>query len=130
MDYKKLLKRLSHYYLEGQTGTDFSIEFYSCSKANQQHKECVIEVDGNPLNIQQKIYINIIENSYHLCFHLFLGILNILGLPVTQCPLGLSRERLPLGVQVVAGKFQDRLPLAVALYLEKSFGGWVDPGVV
>ncbi|XP_048039872.1 fatty-acid amide hydrolase 2-B [Megalobrama amblycephala] len=60
----------------------------------------------------------------------YTGILNILGLPVTQCPLGLSKERLPLGVQVVAGKLQDRLPLAVALYLEKTFGGWVDPGVV
>ncbi|XP_043100043.1 fatty-acid amide hydrolase 2-B isoform X1 [Puntigrus tetrazona] len=59
----------------------------------------------------------------------YTGILNILGLPVTQCPLGLSKERLPLGVQVVAGKLQDHLPLAVALYLEKAFGGWVDPGV-
>lgn len=58
-----------------------------------------------------------------------LGIMNILGLPVTQCPLGLSKERLPLGVQVVAGKFQDRLTMAVALYLEKTFGGWRDPGV-
>lgn len=48
---------------------------------------------------------------------------------MTQCPLGLSKERLPLGVQVVAGKLQDHLPLAVALYLEKAFGGWVDPGV-
>lgn len=48
---------------------------------------------------------------------------------MTQCPLGLSKERLPLGVQVVAGKLHDHLRLAVALYLEKAFGGWVDPGV-
>lgn len=60
----------------------------------------------------------------------YTGILNILGLPVTQCPLGLSKERLPLGVQVVAGLCQDHLTLAMALYLEKAFGGWVDPGVV
>ncbi|XP_056604586.1 fatty-acid amide hydrolase 2-B [Triplophysa dalaica] len=59
----------------------------------------------------------------------YTGIMNILGLPVTQCPLGLSKEQLPLGVQVVAGKFQDRLTMAVALYLEKTFGGWRDPGV-
>ncbi|KAM4565578.1 fatty-acid amide hydrolase 2-B [Fundulus diaphanus] len=58
----------------------------------------------------------------------YTGILNILGLPVTQCPLGLGAEGLPLGVQVVAGKLQDRLTLAVALYLEKTFGGWRDPG--
>lgn len=56
------------------------------------------------------------------------GILNILGLPVTQCPLGVGEEGVPLGVQVVAGKLQDHLTLAVALYLEKMFGGWRDPG--
>ncbi|XP_062849426.1 fatty-acid amide hydrolase 2-B [Trichomycterus rosablanca] len=58
----------------------------------------------------------------------YTGIFNMLGLPVTQCPLGLSKEGLPLGVQVVGGKLQDRLTLAVALYLEKAFGGWRDPG--
>uniref|UniRef100_A0A8B9L240 Fatty acid amide hydrolase 2a n=1 Tax=Astyanax mexicanus TaxID=7994 RepID=A0A8B9L240_ASTMX len=50
------------------------------------------------------------------------GIFNILGLSVTQCPLGLSAEGLPMGIQLVAGKLQDRLPLATALYLEKAFG--------
>ncbi|XP_068611735.1 fatty-acid amide hydrolase 2-A-like [Brachionichthys hirsutus] len=58
----------------------------------------------------------------------YTGIFNILGLPVTQCPLGLGEEGLPLGVQVVAGKMQDHLSLEVALYLEKTFGGWRDPG--
>ncbi|XP_072232005.1 fatty-acid amide hydrolase 2-B [Leuresthes tenuis] len=58
----------------------------------------------------------------------YTGILNILGLPVTQCPLGLGEEGLPLGLQVVGGKLQDHLTLAVAVYLEKAFGGWRDPG--
>ncbi|XP_019962836.1 fatty-acid amide hydrolase 2-B [Paralichthys olivaceus] len=58
----------------------------------------------------------------------YTGIINILGLPVTQCPLGLGEEGLPLGVQVVGGKLQDHLTLAVALHLEKAFGGWRDPG--
>ncbi|XP_060105657.1 fatty-acid amide hydrolase 2 [Heteronotia binoei] len=58
----------------------------------------------------------------------YTAIFNILGLPVTQCPLGLSREGLPLGIQVVAGPHNDHLTLAVARYLEKEFGGWVSPG--
>lgn len=58
----------------------------------------------------------------------YTGIFNILGLPVTQCPLGLSQGGLPLGVQVVSGKYLDRQTLATALYLEKAFGGWRDPG--
>ncbi|TNN72025.1 Fatty-acid amide hydrolase 2-A [Liparis tanakae] len=69
---------------------------------------------------------------HHLLFRAsdcaYTGVLNILGLPVTQCPLGLSREGLPMGLQVGAGKLQDRLTLEVALYLEKAFGGWRDPG--
>lgn len=58
----------------------------------------------------------------------YTGIINILGLPVTQCPLGLGEEGLPLGVQVGAGKLQDHLTLEVALFLEKAFGGWRNPG--
>ncbi|XP_005401605.1 PREDICTED: fatty-acid amide hydrolase 2 [Chinchilla lanigera] len=58
----------------------------------------------------------------------YTGVFNVLGLPVTQCPLGLNTKGLPLGIQVVAGPFNDHLTLAVAQYLEKSFGGWVCPG--
>lgn len=56
------------------------------------------------------------------------GIFSALGLPVTQCPLGLDTKGLPLGIQVVATPFNDHLTLAVAQYLEKTFGGWVCPG--
>ncbi|CAL8384471.1 unnamed protein product [Arctogadus glacialis] len=75
---------------------------------------------------------NVAPKHHHPLFRPFdfayTGIINILGLPVTQVPLGLSREGLPMGVQLIAGKLQDRLPLALALHLEKSFGGWRDPG--
>lgn len=64
----------------------------------------------------------------HIHFIPYPGIINILGLPVTQCPLGLGEEGLPLGVQVGAGKLQDHLTLEVAVFLEKAFGGWRNPG--
>ncbi|KAM7008506.1 fatty-acid amide hydrolase 2 [Passerculus sandwichensis] len=60
----------------------------------------------------------------------YTAIFNVLGLPVTQCPLGLGREGLPLGIQLVAASYNDHLTLAVARYLEKAFGGWVLPGKV
>ncbi|XP_077597629.1 fatty-acid amide hydrolase 2-B [Stigmatopora nigra] len=76
-------------------------------------------------------YTRVAPKHHHPLFRpldfAYTGILNILGVPVTQCPLGLNRDGLPLGVQVVGGKLQDRLPLAVALYLEKAFGGWREP---
>jgi fatty acid amide hydrolase 2 len=57
----------------------------------------------------------------------FYGIFNPLELPVTQVPLGLSAEGLPLGVQVIAGRGRDHLTIAVALELERALGGWVPP---
>ncbi|XP_050424610.1 fatty-acid amide hydrolase 2-A [Adelges cooleyi] len=55
------------------------------------------------------------------------AIFNVLKLPVTQVPLGLGKNGLPLGIQVVAGKNQDRLCVAVAKHLESTFGGWKPP---
>ncbi len=52
---------------------------------------------------------------------------NLAGLPVTQTPLGLDRRGLPLGVQVVAGPGRDHVSIAVALELERVFGGWTPP---
>lgn len=58
----------------------------------------------------------------------YTAIFNALAMPVTQVPLGLSREGLPLGLQVVAAPYQDHLTIAVAVELERAFGGWVSPG--
>lgn len=55
------------------------------------------------------------------------AIFNLFGLPVTQVPLGLTPERLPIGIQVVASPGMDHVSIAVALELERAFGGWVDP---
>lgn len=59
----------------------------------------------------------------------YTAIFNVMELPVTQVPLGLGRDGVPLGVQVVAGSGQDRTSIAVARALEEAFGGWVPPPV-
>ena len=56
-----------------------------------------------------------------------MAIFNMVGLPVTQVPLGLNERGLPLGVQVAAGLHRDHVAIAVALELERVFGGWVPP---
>ena len=55
------------------------------------------------------------------------AVFNLLGLPVTQVPLGLNPRGLPLGVQVAAADGNDHLTIAAALALEQRFGGWVPP---
>lgn len=52
---------------------------------------------------------------------------NIMQVPATHVPMGLNKDGLPVGVQVLAGPKHDRLCLAVAEELEKEFGGWVPP---
>jgi fatty acid amide hydrolase 2 len=55
------------------------------------------------------------------------AVFNLSGHPATEVPLGLGRKGLPLGVQVVAGHDRDHVAIAVALELERAFGGWVRP---
>lgn len=57
----------------------------------------------------------------------YTAIFNVLELPVTQVPLGLNDHGLPLGVQVAAAHGNDHLTMAVAIELERAFGGWVPP---
>lgn len=55
------------------------------------------------------------------------AVFNLAGVPVTEVPLGLSQTGVPLGVQVAAGMDRDHVSIAVALELERTFGGWVAP---
>ncbi|KAE8744827.1 hypothetical protein FOCC_FOCC008551 [Frankliniella occidentalis] len=57
----------------------------------------------------------------------YLMVFNALGLPVTQVPLGLGQSGRPVGLQVAANKYQDRLSLTIGQELEAAFGGWVPP---
>ncbi|KAG8553907.1 hypothetical protein GDO81_003595 [Engystomops pustulosus] len=60
----------------------------------------------------------------------YTGIFNVLGVPVTQCPLGLSEGGLPLGIQIISSQHNDHLTLALAQYLESSLVGWTPPGCI
>jgi len=55
------------------------------------------------------------------------GIATLPGLPATAIPLGLSREGLPVGVQIVGPWLEDRTPLKLAELIEHEFGGFVPP---
>jgi fatty acid amide hydrolase 2 len=55
------------------------------------------------------------------------AVFNLAQVPVTEVPLGLSDHGLPVGVQVAAGRGRDHVSIAVALELERIFGGWTPP---
>lgn len=54
-------------------------------------------------------------------------IFNLFGFPSTHVPLGKDRDGLPVGFQVVAAPYQDRLPMCIAAEIEAAFGGWQHP---
>ncbi len=59
----------------------------------------------------------------------YTAIINVLELPSTQVPLGLNADGVPLGCQVVGRRGNDHVTIAVALELERAFGGWSPPHV-
>lgn len=54
----------------------------------------------------------------------YAAIFNILGLPVTQVPIGVAKSGLPMGVQIISNEGNDHITIAIAQELEKKFGGW------
>ncbi|CAG5106569.1 Similar to faah2a: Fatty-acid amide hydrolase 2-A (Danio rerio) [Cotesia congregata] len=62
-----------------------------------------------------------------VCNVTYMMIFNAIGLPVTQCPVGLNKNGLPIGFQVVGNIGQDHLTIAVAREVERIFGGWKPP---
>ncbi len=59
----------------------------------------------------------------------YTAILNVMQLPVTQVPTGLTSAGLPTGLQVVGPWARDHVPIGVANYLERALGGWVPPAM-
>ena len=57
----------------------------------------------------------------------YTAIVNVMGLPVTQIPLGTNPDGLPLGLQLIGGKNRDSLTISVAIDIEKDWGGWIPP---
>lgn len=61
---------------------------------------------------------------------IYTAVFNVLEMPVTQVPLGLDGQGLPLGIQVVGCHGQDHVTIAVAQALESKLGGWIPPWTV
>lgn len=64
---------------------------------------------------------------YKFLNYIYVGLFNLLEMPVTNVTVGLGRSKLPVGFQVAASPGQDRLSMAMARELESAFGGWVPP---
>jgi len=51
------------------------------------------------------------------------------GFPGAAVPVVMSREGLPIGVQVIGRPYEDELVLAVAEAIERGRGQWQPPSI-
>lgn len=59
---------------------------------------------------------------------IYWALFNVFDFPATQVPVGIDKNGLPLGVQVISATNNDRINFAVAQYLEKiGVAGWQKP---
>ncbi|XP_076377462.1 fatty-acid amide hydrolase 2-A isoform X2 [Megalopta genalis] len=73
-----------------------------------------------PAHYRYQMYPRVANYTYMMLY-------NVLGLPVTQCPMGLNSKGLPVGVQIIANTGNDQLTIAMAKEIERVFGGWQQP---
>lgn len=74
----------------------------------------------HPAHLHYRVYYKFLNCGYLTMF-------NALGLPVTACPIEMSKKGLPVGIQIAANRYKDHLTVAVAKEFEKAFGGWAAP---
>ncbi|VDK48612.1 unnamed protein product [Anisakis simplex] len=55
---------------------------------------------------------------------IYTALFNTLSLPVIQCPMGLNKNGLPLGFQMVTSPFNDFILIQLAKHIQSGFGGW------
>lgn len=78
-----------------------------------QRHERTIAVNGRPeLTVDQLFWAGLPSVAY---------------LPSTVAPVGLARDGLPCGLQIIAGHGRDKTALAFAKMLERQLGGFVPP---
>ncbi|WP_081635484.1 amidase [Nocardia sp. BMG111209] len=83
--------------------------------------------DHNPDRGAQRLDIDGVEYPY-MDQIVWAAPATMSGLPATAVPTGPSPEGLPVGVQLIGPRFEDRTPLRLAELLEQQLGGFRAPG--
>jgi fatty acid amide hydrolase 2 len=61
----------------------------------------------------------------------YTAVLNVAEVPATSVPMGLDSSGIPIGVQIVSGRGNDRLTIEAAVCLEEAgIAGWTPPEIL
>ena len=67
---------------------------------------------------QKTVRIGDVDEDFRLATTRFARAINLLGFPALSMPCGFDARRMPLGLQIIAGPFEEKRLLAVAAALE------------
>ncbi len=73
------------------------------------------------------VRVNGQEKSYAGTLVSGAGLASVSYLPATMAPVGLAKDSLPVGVQIVGPNLEDRTPIHVATLIEETVGGFSSP---
>lgn len=82
--------------------------------------------DHEPDFHRRTLRVNGAERPY-LDFLHWVGLVSVGGLPATVAPVGRTSDGLPVGVQIVGARYEDRTTLEVARRIEELLGGFEPP---
>ncbi|RBP09245.1 amidase [Roseiarcus fermentans] len=82
--------------------------------------------DHGPDQERRRLIVNG-EPSPYVDQLLWPGVATLPGLPATAIPVGRTPDGLPIGVQIVGPRLEDRTTLELARLIERAFGGFVPP---
>jgi amidase len=82
--------------------------------------------DHSPF-FDRKLTLNDESRAYADTLLAWAGLTCVAYLPATSAPIGLAKNGLPVGVQIVSAYLEDRTSIHFARLLEESIGGFVAP---
>jgi Asp-tRNA(Asn)/Glu-tRNA(Gln) amidotransferase A subunit family amidase len=82
-----------------------------CGVTAFRHRQRSWEIEGQEIGLFQAMMPAVLAN--------------VLGLPAVTIPVAVSREGLPIGVQLMGRPYEDELVLELAVRLEEARGPWL-----
>ena len=82
--------------------------------------------ETRPETAERTLAVNGVETPYYAQLG-WPAVALLPNLPATALPVGLSRQGLPMGMQVIGAWMEDLTTLAFAGLLEREFGGFIPP---
>lgn len=80
-------------------------------------------VAATPAKLHGKSFQEIYDFSYSMCY-------SLVNWPAVVVRAGTAVNGLPIGVQIIAKPWREDICLAIARYIETTFGGWQKPLII